>query len=172
MLPEVNFIPEYDLSSANKCSDRFDIFTANSEYGVSQTPEAIPRVLCKNCCPHRHGICADTAKVSYCGLSFLCFNNFNSPETILVLRSLSSFESLYLSRTTNRVNEVVAQSFSGGARQPPGLNEGVNIARTVANELDSARFDALLARSVSKGVGVCLEGMVDRADGLVGSFNL
>jgi conserved oligomeric Golgi complex subunit 5 len=67
---------------------------------------------------------------------------------------------------------VIAQSFSGGTRIPPGLNEGVNIARTVANELDSARFDALLVRTVSKGVGVCLEGMVGRVDGIVSDLFL
>ncbi|KAJ7874696.1 Golgi transport complex subunit 5-domain-containing protein [Mycena olivaceomarginata] len=82
---------------------------------------------------------------------------YQSPETVLVLRALSNFESLYVSRSSNKLNEAVAQAFSGGARSPPGMNEGVNIARTVANELDSARFDPLLIRA---------EMLLSRADGL------
>ena len=58
-----------------------------------------------------------------------------SPETVLVLRALSNFESLYLSRSSNRLNEAVGQAFAGGARSPPGMAEGINIARTVANDL-------------------------------------
>jgi conserved oligomeric Golgi complex subunit 5 len=83
---------------------------------------------------------------------------------------LSTFEALYLSRSTNRINETIAQSFTGGARSPPSLNEGVNIARTVVNELDSARFDPLLVKSVAKNVNGCLEGMIGRADGLVSNL--
>jgi hypothetical protein len=91
----------------------------------------------------------------------------HSPETILILRALSTFEALYLSRSTNRLNEIIAQSFSGGARTPPGLNEGLNNARAIVNEMDSARFDPLLVKSVAKNVNGCLEGMIGRADGLV-----
>ncbi|KAJ7502790.1 Golgi transport complex subunit 5-domain-containing protein [Mycena galericulata] len=92
---------------------------------------------------------------------------YQSPETVLILRALSNFESLYVSRSSNKLNEVVAQAFSGGARSPPGMNEGVNIARTVANELDSARFDPLLVRSVAKNVGTSLDMLLSRVDGLV-----
>ena len=80
---------------------------------------------------------------------------------------MATFEALYLARSTNRLNEAIAQSFTGGPRSPPGLNEGVNIARTIVNELDSARFDPLLVKSVAKNVKGCLEGMIGRADGLV-----
>jgi len=90
-----------------------------------------------------------------------------SPETILTLRALSNFEALYLSRSSTRLNESVAQGFAGGARAPPGMNEGINIARTVANELDSARFDPLLIKAVAKNVSNSLEMMLSRADGLV-----
>ena len=92
----------------------------------------------------------------------------HSPETILVLRALSTFESLYLSRTSNKLNEAVDQAFSGGARSPPGTAEGTNIARTVANELDSAKFDPLLVQSVAKHVVTSLEMLLSRADGMVG----
>ncbi|KAI0071918.1 hypothetical protein K474DRAFT_1651800 [Panus rudis PR-1116 ss-1] len=90
-----------------------------------------------------------------------------SPETILVLRALSNFESLYLSRSSNRLNEAVGQAFLGGARAPPGMNEGINIARTVANELDSAKFDPLLVQSVAKYVSSSLDTFLTRFDGTV-----
>ncbi|KAJ7039234.1 Golgi transport complex subunit 5-domain-containing protein [Mycena alexandri] len=92
---------------------------------------------------------------------------YQSPETVLILRALSNFESLYVSRSSNKLNEVVAQAFSGGARTPPGMNDGINIARTVANELDSARFDPLLVRSVAKNVGTSLDMLLSRLDGLI-----
>ncbi|KIK67031.1 hypothetical protein GYMLUDRAFT_156005 [Collybiopsis luxurians FD-317 M1] len=91
-----------------------------------------------------------------------------SPETVLVLRSLSHFETLYLSRSTNKLNEVVAQAFpSNGARATPSLNDGLNIARTVANELDSARFDPLFVRSVAKNIVSSLDTLRGRADALI-----
>lgn len=96
-----------------------------------------------------------------------CSYEICSPETILALRALSNFEALYLSRSSNRLNESVAQAFTSGARAPPGMNEGINIARTVANELDSARFDPLLIKAVAKNAGNSLEMMLSRADGLV-----
>jgi hypothetical protein len=47
------------------------------------------------------------------------------------------------------------------------MNEGINIARTVANELDSARFDPLLIKAVAKNAGSSLEMMLSRTDALV-----
>ncbi|KAF8512431.1 Golgi transport complex subunit 5-domain-containing protein, partial [Gautieria morchelliformis] len=90
-----------------------------------------------------------------------------SPETVLVLRSVAQFEAFYLARSLNRLNESVGQAMSGGARAPPGTAEGISIARTVANELDSAKFDPLLVKAVAKNVGVALEGLVARIDALI-----
>lgn len=84
-----------------------------------------------------------------------------------MLRAISNFESLYLSRSSTKLNEAVGQAFAGGARAPPGTNEGVNIARTVVNELDSARFDPLLVRSLAKNAVSSLNMMLSRVDGLV-----
>ncbi|KAG1746115.1 Golgi transport complex subunit 5-domain-containing protein [Suillus lakei] len=92
-----------------------------------------------------------------------------SPETILVLRALSTFEALYLSRSTTRLNEAVSQAFAGGSRAPPGANEGVAIARAVMNELDSARFDPLLMLTVARNIGTALDGATMRAEGLISS---
>ncbi|KAG5637228.1 hypothetical protein H0H81_005350 [Sphagnurus paluster] len=90
-----------------------------------------------------------------------------TPETVFVLRALSNFESLYLARSTNKVNEAVGQAFAGGVRAPPGSAEGISIARTVSNELDSARFDPLLVRAVAKNTVSSLGMMLSRLDGMV-----
>jgi conserved oligomeric Golgi complex subunit 5 len=91
----------------------------------------------------------------------------SSPETVLVLRALSTFEALYLSRTSNKMNESVGQAFQGGARSPPSSPEGMNVARTIANELDAAKFDPLLVRSVARSAKSSLDMLLTRADGLI-----
>jgi hypothetical protein len=83
------------------------------------------------------------------------------------LRSLSSLEGLFLSKATIRLNEAVGQAFVGGSRMPPGLNEGVAVARAIANELDGARFDPLLVRAVARGVRSSIDMMFSRTDALV-----
>ncbi|KAF5351759.1 hypothetical protein D9756_007411 [Leucocoprinus leucothites] len=93
-------------------------------------------------------------------------SSYQSPETILVLRSISNIESLYLSRSTNKLNEAVGQAFSGGVRTPPGSSEGVNIARAMANELDAARFDPLLVKAVAKIASSSLDMMLSRTENL------
>lgn len=95
-----------------------------------------------------------------------------SPETVIVLRSVANLESLYLSRSTNKLNEAVGQAFSGGARAPPGSTEGVNVARAVANELDAARFDPLLVRAVAKIISSSLDMMLSRTENLVSIYDL
>ncbi|KIY65678.1 hypothetical protein CYLTODRAFT_492125 [Cylindrobasidium torrendii FP15055 ss-10] len=94
-------------------------------------------------------------------------HTFQSPETILTLRSLANFESLYITRSTGKLNEAVGQAFAGGARTPPGMTEGLNLARTLANELDSARFDPLLVKSVARNVLSTLDMVLTRVDNLV-----
>ncbi|KAF8908809.1 Golgi transport complex subunit 5-domain-containing protein [Mucidula mucida] len=94
-------------------------------------------------------------------------HSYQSPETVLILRALVNFESLYLTRSSSKLNESVGQAFSGGSRTPPGMNEGINTARTVANELDSARFDPLLVRAVAKNATSTLDMILSRSEGLV-----
>ncbi|PBK73713.1 hypothetical protein ARMSODRAFT_952819 [Armillaria solidipes] len=94
-------------------------------------------------------------------------HTYQSPETVIVLRALSNFESLYLTRSSTKLNESVSQAFSGGVRTPPGMPEGINIARTVANELDSARFDPLLVKAVAKSATASIDMIVSRLDGSV-----
>src|SRR6266702_1937639 len=93
-------------------------------------------------------------------------SNFSSPETVLVLRALSTFEALYLSRISNKMNEAVGQAFQGGARAPPSSPEGTNVVRTIANELDTAKFDPLLVQSVARSAKSSLDMLLARADGL------
>ncbi|CAE7222027.1 unnamed protein product [Rhizoctonia solani] len=91
-------------------------------------------------------------------------SNRQSPETVIVLRSVSAFEQLYLSRSTARMNETIATAVR---QSPPGAPEGLAISRTIVNELDSARFDPLLVKSVAKNVGTALEMLVGRTDSLI-----
>jgi hypothetical protein len=65
------------------------------------------------------------------------------------------------------MNEVVGQAFQGGARAPPSSAEGTNVARTIANELDTAKFDPLLVQSVARNAKSSLDMLLARADGLV-----
>ena len=58
-------------------------------------------------------------------------------------------------------------SYLSGRGNPPGANEGVAIARTVTNELDSARFDPLLARSVARNAVKVLDDLMTKIDGAV-----
>ena len=74
---------------------------------------------------------------------------------------------MYLQRSSNRLNEVVAQSVAGGARAPPAMGEGISIARTAANELDAAKFDPLLVKAVARNVQSSLEMLLNRLDPLV-----
>lgn len=83
------------------------------------------------------------------------------------MRSVGTFENLYLARTTNRINEAVNASFAGGPRQPPGATDGVTVGRIMVNELDAARIDPLLSWSVSRVVAKTMEYIVSRSETLV-----
>ncbi|KAF5326012.1 hypothetical protein D9611_000129 [Ephemerocybe angulata] len=90
-----------------------------------------------------------------------------SPETILVLRSLAQLEIQYLSRSANKLNETITQAFSGGSRSPPSTTEASTLCRIAANEIDSAKFDPLLVKSVAKNVATCLDSVVNKADNMM-----
>lgn len=91
----------------------------------------------------------------------------HSPETVLILKSVNAFESLYISRATNRMNETVAATVAGGTRSPPGANEGVTAARTLNNELDAARFDPLLVKAVARAFARAVDTFTSRTKALV-----
>lgn len=50
------------------------------------------------------------------------------------------------------------------------MAEGIAIGRTVANELDAAKFDPLLSKAVAKGIVTSLEQMTSRWGNLVSSI--
>lgn len=62
------------------------------------------------------------------------------------------------------MNEVIGQTFSGIPRVLPTINDATNFVRTLANELDSARFDPLLIGSVAKTAASSLQTIITRAD--------
>nr|ODN79109.1 hypothetical protein L203_06087 [Cryptococcus depauperatus CBS 7841] len=93
-----------------------------------------------------------------------------SPETVLVLRSVSTLESQYLTRSTTRMNDIVTSAISqylSARGHPPGPGEGVSIARTITNELDSARFDPLLVRSVARNANRVLTDFMKKMEGML-----
>lgn len=94
-----------------------------------------------------------------------------SPEAVLVLRSVSSFETLYLTRSTSRINDAVNSAINNyiSSKASLGPGEGVNIARVITNELDSAKFDPLLVRTVARNGVKVLDALVSRLDGMVSS---
>ncbi|KAH6914164.1 Golgi transport complex subunit 5-domain-containing protein [Coprinopsis sp. MPI-PUGE-AT-0042] len=90
-----------------------------------------------------------------------------SPETVLVLRSLANIDAGYLTRCVGKMNEAVTQAFVGGSRAPPTTNDAANVARSFTNELDSAKFDPLLVKAVARNVSACLDHMVSKVDAMV-----
>lgn len=52
-------------------------------------------------------------------------------------------------------------------RRPPGAAEGLQASRTLVNELDAARFDPLLVRSVARNVAKAIDMFEERVDNLV-----
>ena len=68
------------------------------------------------------------------------------------------------------MNEVVSSGLSqylSARGNPPGPGEGVTIARTITNELDSAKFDPLLVRTVARNAARVIDGLVAKINGMV-----
>lgn len=78
-----------------------------------------------------------------------------SPETILTLRAVLPIENIYLNRSASKMTEAS----SGRADK---------LAAVLANELDAARFDPLLVRSVARKakevVDNCLKRLENRVE--------
>ncbi|GAA5957719.1 hypothetical protein JCM3765_003744 [Sporobolomyces pararoseus] len=108
--------------------------------------------------------------------------NQQSPSTVLVLRSIQPFETLYLNRCQNRLTESINSCFStnssltasftgggGGGKNPsvPNFQDGLNLARVIVNELDAARFDPILVLQISKISKQFLETFLVKIQGLI-----
>ena len=63
-------------------------------------------------------------------------------------------------------------SYVSGRGTPPGAAEGVGVARVMTNELDSARFDPLLGRTVARNAAKVLDTLLTRVDGAVSTIPL
>ena len=94
-------------------------------------------------------------------------NSHFSPETVLCLRAISKFETLYLSRASTRMTDSINSAFGGGYKQPPASREGDSVARVMLNEMDAARFDPLLGRSMARLLGKAIDAITGKVDGLV-----
>lgn len=68
------------------------------------------------------------------------------------------------------MSDVVAsavEQYLSARGNPPGPSDGVSVARTMTNELDSARFDPLLVRTVARNAAKILDGFIQTLDGMV-----
>lgn len=99
-------------------------------------------------------------------------HNQPSPETVLCLRAISKFETLYLSRASTRMTDSINSAFGGGYKQPPASREGDSVARVMLNEMDAARFDPLLGRSMARLLGKAIDAITGKVDGLVSFLHL
>ncbi|PWN33882.1 uncharacterized protein FA14DRAFT_161516 [Meira miltonrushii] len=87
------------------------------------------------------------AKVSvYTGTSYT--HSHQSPETLVILRSLARFEDTFLSRCSSRFDTLLNTSFT--VKQLPGPKEAATLAKLALNELDNARLDPLLLHAIGK----------------------
>ncbi|MBW0525389.1 hypothetical protein O181_065104 [Austropuccinia psidii MF-1] len=78
-------------------------------------------------------------------------SNTQSPETVLTLRAILTIENTYLTRSMMRMTEAA----HGRADK---------LTSVIVNELDAARFDPLLVKSVAKKVKELIENYVKRLD--------
>ncbi|SCZ88359.1 BZ3500_MvSof-1268-A1-R1_Chr10-2g02931 [Microbotryum saponariae] len=96
-----------------------------------------------------------------------------SSEAVQTLRAIQPFETLYLTRSSNRLLESVGSAFSlssassNASRTIPTANEGLGTARAIVNELDAARFDPLLVKNIAKGAARAVDTFVGTAESLI-----
>ncbi|KAJ9479712.1 Conserved oligomeric Golgi complex subunit 5 [Pseudozyma hubeiensis] len=79
-----------------------------------------------------------------------------SAETVILMKSLRALEKGYVEKSTSKIAEVLTQV--GGSRVVAGEEEADAVVRSIANVLDTTRFDPVLSRAV---VVRCVD-LVDR----------
>lgn len=79
-----------------------------------------------------------------------------------------------MTRSTSRINDAVNSAINNyvASKAQLGPGEGVNIARVITNELDSAKFDPLLVRTVARNGVKILDALVSRLDGMVSTGHI
>ena len=143
---------------------------SNAQHWIPKTAEVVSRILRQDRRAHGYHLHSRDAEVPQPTIFSVVWLTLPSPEAVLVLRSISSLETLYLNRSTNRMNEAVnsaTMSYLSARGNPPGPGDGVAIARIVVSELDSARFDPLLVRTVARNAGRVMDGLISKIDGMV-----
>ncbi|KAL1918332.1 uncharacterized protein VTP21DRAFT_2992 [Calcarisporiella thermophila] len=81
-----------------------------------------------------------------------------SPEKILMLRRISSFESMYLARSLSRMFDPINRAFPSDSISRASLskNDVTNLMRIISSELETAKFNTDLLRAVATNVGKAL----------------
>ncbi|CAG8508079.1 745_t:CDS:10 [Ambispora leptoticha] len=78
---------------------------------------------------------------------------FQSQAYLVMLHSISSFESGYLTRSVTRMYEPINSTFSTGLlRSSPSKNDISNIVKIMSSELENAKADTQLMKSVAKNI--------------------
>lgn len=88
-----------------------------------------------------------------------------SPETLVILRSLARFEESFMAKSSSRFASMLDNSFT--ARQVPGPKEAIALSKLALSELDAARLDPLLLHAVGKIVCDRLDEATRRIEALV-----
>ncbi|KAI8898021.1 hypothetical protein BC833DRAFT_620715 [Globomyces pollinis-pini] len=85
-------------------------------------------------------------------------SNEKNPETVLLMKTLSSFEAAYVSRSLNRLLETVNVVIPERATNKAFTNsEDANrLSRTISSELNAVKFDPHLLKSITKNVSKTL----------------
>ncbi|KAI8376615.1 Golgi transport complex subunit 5-domain-containing protein [Choanephora cucurbitarum] len=76
-----------------------------------------------------------------------------TPEYVIMLRSFSTFQTNFLTKSLQRMNDAVNSTFptyGGLARTPPGRNNVINITRIIGNELETVSFEPQLSQLLAK----------------------
>ncbi|RCH84577.1 hypothetical protein CU098_001481, partial [Rhizopus stolonifer] len=76
-----------------------------------------------------------------------------TPEYVIMLRSFGTFQSSFLAKSLQRMNDAVNSTFptyGGLARTPPGRNNVINITRIMGHELETVAFEPQLAQLLAK----------------------
>ncbi|KAI8980400.1 Golgi transport complex subunit 5-domain-containing protein [Pilobolus umbonatus] len=89
------------------------------------------------------------------------FDYSQSPEYVIMLRSFSTFEAGFLTKSSQRISDAVNSAFSsysGLSRLPPTKNYVLNITRLIGHELELVSFEPqlsqLIARNVTKALNI------------------
>ncbi|KAI8362658.1 Golgi transport complex subunit 5-domain-containing protein [Blakeslea trispora] len=76
-----------------------------------------------------------------------------TPEYVIMLRSFSTFQTSFLAKSLQRMNDAVNSTFptyGGLARTPPGRNNVINITRIIGHELETVSFEPQLSQLLAK----------------------